>query len=81
MSNTPHELSEEFPDKVELISTLKQSDAHFARLVDEYHQVNRDIHRAETNIEPTDDLHEGELRKKRMLLKDEIWRILSAPAA
>jgi len=81
MSHTPHELSEEFPDKVTEISALKQSDAHFSRLVDEYHEVNRDVHRAETNVQPTDDLHSAELRKKRMILKDEIWKILSAPAA
>ncbi|MFY2825831.1 YdcH family protein [Ruegeria sp. MALMAid1280] len=77
MSHTPHELAEEFPDKVELMSQLKQSDAHFARLVDEYHEVNRVVHRAETNIEPMEDLAEGELRKKRAALKDEIWSILS----
>ncbi|WP_170325806.1 YdcH family protein [Ruegeria arenilitoris] len=77
MSHTPHELAEEFPDKVELMSQLKQSDAHFARLADEYHEVNRVVHRAETNIEPMEDLAEGELRKKRAALKDEIWSILS----
>ncbi|WP_420584570.1 YdcH family protein [Ruegeria sp.] len=77
MSHTPHELAEEFPDKVELMSQLKQSDAHFARLADEYHEINREVHRAETNIEPMEDLAEGELRKKRAALKDEIWAILS----
>ncbi|MCV6823773.1 MULTISPECIES: YdcH family protein [Halocynthiibacter] len=78
MSNTPHELAEEFPEMADKIHALKSSDAHFARLADEYHQVNRDVHRAEANIEPTDDLHEQELRKKRMALKDEIFRLLSA---
>ncbi|KUJ79428.1 YdcH family protein [Ruegeria profundi] len=77
MSHTPHELAEEFPDKVELMSQLKQSDAHFARLADEYHEINRTVHRAEANIEPMEDLAEGELRKKRAALKDEIWAILS----
>lgn len=77
MSHTPHELAEEFPDKVELMSQLKQSDAHFARLADEYHEVNREVHRAETNIEPMEELAEVDLRKKRAALKDEIWAILS----
>ena len=77
MSHTPHELAEEFPDKVELMSQLKQNDAHFARLAEEYHEINRAVHRAETNIEPIEDLAEGELRKKRAVLKDEIWAILS----
>ncbi|WP_298847039.1 YdcH family protein [uncultured Ruegeria sp.] len=77
MSHTPHELAEEFPDKVELMSQLKQSDAHFARLADEYHEVNRVVHRAETNVEPMEELAEVDLRKKRAALKDEIWAILS----
>lgn len=78
MSNTPHELSEEFPEMADKIQAMKTSDAHFARLAEEYHQVNRDVHRAEENIEPTDDFNEQELRKKRMALKDEIFRMLSA---
>ncbi len=77
MSHTPHELAEEFPDKVDLMSQLKQTDAHFARLADEYHDINRIVHRAETNVEPMEELAEGEMRKKRAVLKDEIWAILS----
>lgn len=77
MSNTPHELAEEFPDKVEAMSQLKQSDAHFSKLADEYHEVNRAVHRAETNVEPLEELAEVELRKKRGALKDEIWNILA----
>ncbi len=78
MSHTPHELAEEFPDKIEVMSALKQSDTHFSRLADEYHELNRIIHRAETNVEPMEELAETELRKKRAALKDEIWSILSA---
>jgi uncharacterized protein YdcH (DUF465 family) len=77
MSHTPHELAEEFPDKVDQIHALKMSDTHFSRLADEYHEVNRAVHRAETNVEPIEALAETELRKKRALLKDEIWGILS----
>ncbi|WP_146344726.1 YdcH family protein [Falsiphaeobacter marinintestinus] len=77
MSHTPHELAEEFPDKVQVMSTLKQDDAHFARLFDEYHEINRAVHRAETNVEPVEELAEVDMRKKRAALKDEIWAILS----
>lgn len=76
MSNTPHELAEEFPDHIETMHKLKASDAHFARLADEYHEINRTLHRAETNVEPMDDFHMVELRKQRMALKDEIYRML-----
>lgn len=78
MSHTPHELHEEFPDMAERIAALKGSDAHFARLAEDYHEVNRAIHRAETHVEPVDDLVETEMRKKRGALKDEIYRILTA---
>lgn len=78
MSHTPHELHEEFPEKAETISALKQSDAHFAKLADEYHDVNRAVHRAETNVEPISAQAETELRKKRAALKDQIWGMLAA---
>lgn len=80
MSHTPHELAEEFPDHVSRIAELKLGNAHFARLADDYHEVNRAVHRAETNVAPTEELHEVDLRKKRAHLKDEIWRILAAEA-
>ena len=77
MGHTPHELHEEFPEFSEKLTTLKETDAHFARLHDEYHEINRAVHRAETNVEPIEDLAEVDLRKRRAHLKDEIWAILS----
>ena len=77
MSHTPHELSEEFPDKVEVMHRLKTTDAHFSNLADEYHEVNRAVHRSETNVEPMDEMAEVALRKQRALLKDQIWGILA----
>ena len=78
MSNTPHELHEEFPQHVARISDLKQADAHFARLVEEYHDLNRAVHRAETRVDAVEELAEQALRRKRSALKDEIWKRLSA---
>lgn len=78
MSHTPHELPEEFPEHAEKMIALKTSDAHFAKLYNEYHEVNEQVHRAEDNIAPTDQFNEEEMRKKRAALKDEIYRILSA---
>lgn len=80
MANTPHELHEEFPELAERITALKTSDAHFAKLANDYHEVNRAVHRAETNVEPTDDLNEAQMRKQRAALKDEIYKILTTPA-
>ena len=80
MSHTPHELAEEFPEAAERLHDLKASNPHFARLADEYHEVNRAIHRAETLVEPLSDEHETELRRKRLHLKDEIARMLADAA-
>ncbi|GGW36146.1 hypothetical protein GCM10011452_25740 [Gemmobacter lanyuensis] len=78
MANTPHELAEEFPAEAGKISALKETDTHFARLVEEYHEINRAVHRAETLVEPVSSEHETEMRKKRSALKDQIWQRLSA---
>ena len=72
MSHTPNELSEQFPDQIEKMHGLKTSDAHFAKLFDDYHDVNRKIHRAETDVEPTDDFHLEDMRKQRLALLDQI---------
>ena len=77
MSHVPHELAEEFPAEIEKMHSLKMEDAHFSRLFDEYHEINRAIHRAECDIEPTDDFHMTEMRKQRMTLKDQIAGILA----
>ena len=78
MGHTPHELAEEFPEHTEKMHDLKASDAHFAKLFDDYHDINRAVHRAETNIEPLEELAEVDLRKQRAALKDEIYRYLSS---
>jgi uncharacterized protein YdcH (DUF465 family) len=77
MSDTPHKLTDEFPDYRAQINHLKEVDGHFARLCEEYNAVNHDIHLAETDIEPTDDARMTEMRKKRMQLKDEIYGMLA----
>jgi len=78
MSHTPHELAEEFPDQLDAMHRLKTENAHFAKLSDDYHEVNRAVHRAETDISPTDDQHMAEMRRDRMRLKDEIAAMLRA---
>ncbi len=78
MSHTPHELAEEFPEDVEAIHELKTSNAHFARLAEAYHEVNREIHRIETLVEPTSDEVLNEARHRRLALKDEIAAMIAA---
>ncbi len=80
MSHTPHELADDFPGKADLIHELKLNDGEFRHLAEEYHRVNRAVHRAETNVEPMDQFREEELRKERMHLKDRIAAKLSNSA-
>ncbi len=78
MSHVPHELAEDFPEYADKIHDLKMNNAHFAKLADAYHHVNREIHRIETGIEGASDERDVDLRKERMQLKDEIYALLSA---
>jgi len=78
MSHVPHELAEEFPEFTDKMHELKVSDAHFAKMFDEYHELNRKVHRAETNVEPREELSEVDLRKRRGAIKDEIYAYLKA---
>lgn len=76
MSHVPHELAEEFPDHKDAIHELKLTDRHFVKLMEEYHEVNREIHRIETSVTPAADEFEKQLRRKRLALKDEIFTYL-----
>ncbi|WP_299025497.1 YdcH family protein [uncultured Sulfitobacter sp.] len=78
MSHTPHELAEEFPDQMAQMAELRQNDAHFVKLSDSYHTLNRAIHRAETDVEPTSDDNMTRMRRERLGLKDEIAAYLRA---
>ncbi len=78
MSHTPHELREDFPEYTDKIHDLKVSNNHFAKIADEYHEINREIHRIEVGEEHVSQFVEEDLRKKRMALKDEIYALLKS---
>lgn len=76
MTHTPHELDEIFPDNAGQLDALKVSDTHFRHLSETYHTLNREIHRAETDIEPVADHVLEDMKKRRLALLDEIGAIL-----
>jgi uncharacterized protein YdcH (DUF465 family) len=76
MSNAPNDLAQDFPDKADRIRDLKLSNNHFARLYDEYNELNRTIHRVETRVEPTSEDVEEDLKRRRVRLKDEILAMI-----
>ncbi len=72
-----HNLLVEFPEYKDRIHELKTHDHHFARLFDEYTQVDKEILRIEEGIEtPSDEYTEG-LKKKRLHLKDQLFATFS----
>jgi hypothetical protein len=81
MSHTPNDLREEFPEAVDVLHQLKVHDAHFATLAERYHDLNREIHRIETDLEPTSDARAEALKKQRLALLDDISAIVAKAKA
>ncbi len=81
MTHVPHELADEFPEHADRLHELKLSDAHFRKLSEEYHEVNREIHRIEAETEAASDEVWETLKKQRLALADQIRGILNAPVA
>jgi hypothetical protein len=81
-AHTPNELGHVFPESVEALHHLKLNNAHFARLAERHHEVNREIHRIESEVEAASDERMEALKKERLHLLDEIAAMLDAePAA
>jgi uncharacterized protein YdcH (DUF465 family) len=67
----PHELQDEFPGEALFIALLTKSNYEFGQLAARYDEVNRQIHRIESEEEPTaDEVLEG-IKKQRLKLKDD----------
>lgn len=72
MSLEKHDLIHEMPESKEAIHHLKTSNNHFAKLFDEYHEVDHAVHHFETGAENTSDEHLEDLKKQRLNLKDQL---------
>ena len=81
MNNEAHDLIHELPEYKDEIHRLKTEDNHFRRLFDEYHKVNKEVHRIEQGVEAHADEYVEDLKKQRLSLKDELFSILKAKAA
>ena len=71
-----HELAKEFPELKDKIHDMKIGNAHFAKLFEEYHLLDRDILRIEQGLDPASDVRAEELKKKRHVLKDTLYQML-----
>ncbi len=73
-----HDLIHEFPEHREKIHAMKMENGHFAKLFDEYHVVTKEVEHLENNDMPVSDISFENAKKKRALLKDQLYAMLSA---
>lgn len=78
MLHEKHDLIHELPEHRERIHDLKISNANFAKMFDEYHKLDHEIHRIETGIENTSDEYLEDRKKNRLYLIDEMLKIIKA---
>ena len=74
------DLIHEFPQLKEQIHSLKTTNNHFRRLFDEYHELTRNIEKMENEVTPVATHTEEEAKVRRVHLKDELYRMLTAAA-
>ena len=78
MLNEKHDLIHELPEYRDQIHNLKISNNHFARLFEEYHEIDHEVHRIETGVETTSDDYLEEKKKERLHLKDELLKMIKS---
>ncbi|MCK5880988.1 MAG: YdcH family protein [Sinobacterium sp.] len=76
MTIEKHDLLHEFPSHKETIHNLKITSRHFAKLFDQYHEVDHEVHRIEKGVENTSDIYLEEKKKLRLSLKDQLYKII-----
>lgn len=76
MFGEKHDLIHEFPEYKDRIHELKVSDPEFAKLFDEYHEIDNEVRRIEEGIETPSDEYTEKLKMRRLRLKDELYAML-----
>jgi len=69
-----------FPEYRELITRLKTSDLHFARLFDQHNALDQKIKNMESGLEAASQTQIETSKKDKLLLKDQIYAILRKAA-
>jgi uncharacterized protein YdcH (DUF465 family) len=72
----PHDLQDEFPGLEAIVERLTRTNYEFGRLAAAYDEINRHIWRIESEYEATTDDVLENLKKRRLLLKDDIAALL-----
>ena len=72
----PHDVEHEFPEYKHALQQLQSEDSRLAELVAEYERVNAEIVDIEENEKLFHDFEFEDMKKRRLLLKDQIYSIL-----
>lgn len=70
-----------FPEYRDLISELKTSDHHFVKLFDKHNELDQKIKNIEAYIETATPEEVEDLKKEKLLLKDQLYAILKKASA
>lgn len=70
------ELADEFPDLKAKIKKLQSSDRHFAKLIETYRSLDREIHDVEEHEVNVSDETFEDMKKQRLRLKDVLYAML-----
>lgn len=76
MDDKPQALDDAFPEHADKIKRLQEVDPEFKRRVDEFHELSRAVHRAQMEEEPVEEVAVIELRKRRDMARDELYRLI-----
>ena len=71
----PHALNREFPELAAAVAALKETDLHFVHLLKQHDAVDNQITNDEMGVAPMGDTSLEDLKKQRLQLKDELYRM------
>ncbi len=74
----PHALNREFPELADAVAHLKETDLHFAHLLRQHDAADDQITNDEMGVAPMGDTTLEDLKKQRLHLKDELYKMASA---
>ena len=71
-----HDLAGEFPEMKNDIHELKMTDAHFRHLSEKYAGICKELHRVLDGAGVIGDACAEDLKKQRLMLKDDLFQML-----
>jgi hypothetical protein len=69
-----HPLVRDFPELRDTLHSLRETDHHFARLCNEYEELDKRICRIEDNVESVSDEELAQFKQERVARKNELYR-------